>query len=89
MHTKELAAVLRRAASLVGGPEALAARLGTSPEQIKRWIAGAGGAPTFVFLGAVDIIATHNQSETGERRRSTDESGERPASDEQPDQRAD
>ncbi len=70
MHTKELAAVLRRAASLVGGPEALAARLGTSPEDMKSWISGVAGAPTFVFLGAVDIIATHNQSESREQRTS-------------------
>jgi hypothetical protein len=82
MHTKELAAVLRRAASLVGGPEALAAQLGTSAEHMERWIAGAAGAPTFVFLGAVDIIATHNESLNGERRTSpgdtSTQSGDRP-----------
>jgi hypothetical protein len=70
MHTKELAAVLRRAASLVGGPEALAALVGTSPEHMKNWISGVGSAPTFVFLGAVDIIATHNASESREGRTS-------------------
>jgi hypothetical protein len=86
MHTKELAAVLRRAASLVGGPEALAARLGTSPEHIKRWISGVAGAPTFVFLGAVDIIARHNESESGGRRTSP---GATSPSGDQPDQRVD
>lgn len=87
MHTKELAAVLRRAASLVGGPEALAARLGTSSEHMKSWIAGVGGAPTFVFLGAVDIIATHNASEAGERRTSPGDTSS--TSGERPDQRVD
>jgi hypothetical protein len=83
MHTKELAAVLRRAASLVGGPQVLAARLGTSPEDMKSWISGVAGAPTFVFLGAVDIIATHNASEGHAPRTDTGQGDDRP------DQRAD
>jgi hypothetical protein len=83
MHTKELAAVLRRAASLVGGPDVLAARLGTSEQHMKRWISGVADAPTFVFLGAVDIIATHNASEARTSRTDTGQGDDRP------DQRAD
>jgi hypothetical protein len=77
MHTTELAKILQRAASLVGGPEALAARLGAPPGLMQRWISARLAAPTHIFLGAVDIIAMHTESAIRGRRTSGDRPDQR------------
>jgi DNA-binding transcriptional regulator YdaS (Cro superfamily) len=47
---------LRRAATLVGGEQALALRIKVTPSHLALWLAGAGEPPADVFLRAVDIV---------------------------------
>ena len=50
------ARTLRRAANMVGGIDALAARLNVSREDLVHWTQGTRRAPPTVFLQAVDIV---------------------------------
>jgi hypothetical protein len=45
-----------RAADMVGGVEALAARLGFSSIIVRAWISGSATAPEVVFFSAVALI---------------------------------
>lgn len=47
---------LRLAAETVGGSRALAQRLGISPDELARWIAGRKPVPLEPFLAALDIL---------------------------------
>lgn len=49
---------LRRAAALVGGPHALAQRLGVPPARLDHWLKGDGTPPLELFLECVDIALT-------------------------------
>ena len=49
--------VLRRAAALFGGAEALAAYLRVPQAWLEAWMRGEGAPPIAVFLQAVDILA--------------------------------
>jgi GAF domain-containing protein len=48
--------VLRRAADLLGGPDALARRLGARRAELAGWMSGEERIPERVFLAAVDVI---------------------------------
>jgi len=48
--------VLHRACQVVGGVEALAARLRVPAPTLFRWLDGEADPPTAVFLKAVDIV---------------------------------
>ena len=48
--------VLHRACQMVGGVEALAARLRVPAPTLYRWLDGEADPPTNVFLKAVDIV---------------------------------
>jgi len=48
--------ILRRAASLVGGPSALSALLGVSRQQLARWMSDQAVPPLQIFLRAVDFM---------------------------------
>jgi hypothetical protein len=50
------AACVRRAALLLGGYEALSARLGIPAQVLERWAAGSGWMSESVFLRIVDIL---------------------------------
>jgi hypothetical protein len=47
---------LERAAQVCGGPEALAARLGVTPADVRMWLEGFESCPTPVFLSVVDLL---------------------------------
>lgn len=51
------ARTLRRAAELVGGEDALAIRLGVTPNQLKVWINDLVTPPLSVFAMAAEIIS--------------------------------
>ena len=48
--------VLNRAAAKTGGPAALAAYLGVTPERLERWLAGLEVPPPESILRAVDLV---------------------------------
>lgn len=48
--------VLHRACQILGGVEALAARLRVPAPTLVRWLDGEGEPPTPIFLRAVDIV---------------------------------
>ena len=54
---------LRRAAEIVGGPEALAFRLKVTPSHLALWMSGLEPAPTYVFLRAVDLVLERDSVE--------------------------
>ena len=45
-----------KAASLCGGIEALALRLGTDPQTLRKWIDGAVPVPAHIFVRASELI---------------------------------
>jgi DNA-binding transcriptional regulator YdaS (Cro superfamily) len=47
---------LEYAATLVGGEEQLALRLGVTRPELSLWLSGAASPPVGVFLKAVDIV---------------------------------
>lgn len=47
---------LEYAATLVGGEEALAVRLGVTQQDLALWISGVARPPVKIFLEAVDIV---------------------------------
>ena len=49
-------AVIRRAASIAGGADVLARRLGVESDLLARWTEGRGTLPAWVFLRLVDIV---------------------------------
>jgi DNA-binding transcriptional regulator YdaS (Cro superfamily) len=49
---------LASAASIAGSDLALAVRLKTTPNQVKKWLAGVDPIPDAAFLDAVDIVVT-------------------------------
>ncbi|HYL90999.1 MAG TPA: YdaS family helix-turn-helix protein [Burkholderiales bacterium] len=48
---------LRRAAEVVGGPEALAQALGVSPEIVSAWLLGQQALPNETYLRALDLVS--------------------------------
>ena len=48
---------LRRAAEVVGGPEALAEALGVSPEIVSAWLLGRDALPNESYLRALDLVS--------------------------------
>ena len=48
---------LRRAAEVVGGPEALAEALGVSPETVSAWLLGRDALPSDSYLRALDLVS--------------------------------
>lgn len=48
---------LEYAATLVGGEEELASRVGATPAELSRWLAGRERPPLAVFRKAVDIVS--------------------------------
>ena len=57
MGRRELyAACIERAAALLGGYEALAARLNIPARTLERWARGEGLGARWVFLKAIDIL---------------------------------
>ena len=62
------ASTLRRAAQLLGGPEALRGYLKVSALCLTLWMSGAEATPTDVFLKAVDVIAERDMSELESKR---------------------
>ncbi len=48
---------LRRAAEVVGSPEALAEALGVSPEIISAWLLGQEALPSDAYLRALDLVS--------------------------------
>jgi hypothetical protein len=58
------AACIRRAALLLGGYDALGARLGLSPQVLERWAAGNGWMSESVFLRVVDILSEERLGDT-------------------------
>ena len=61
------AACVRRAADLLGGYEALGARLGVPPEMLERWAYGNGNGAQLVFLRVVDILFEESRRPTPTR----------------------
>lgn len=57
------AQTLRRAAAIVGGPDALALQFDVKPEELTAWMAGTAAMPEAVFLRAVDIVTAHQVAE--------------------------
>ncbi len=56
---------LRRAAEVVGSPEALANALGVSPELVSAWLLGREALPNDSYLRALDLVSQgphHNPS---------------------------
>jgi hypothetical protein len=57
MHPNPLyAECVQRAAALLGGDGALAARLGVTPRLVERWLDGRSAIPESMFLRVVDIL---------------------------------
>jgi len=54
------ARTLRRASAIMGGTQALAAKLGVVPLKLQDWIEGSALPPNRVFLMAVDIVVAHD-----------------------------
>jgi len=50
---------LGRAIDIAGSPEALAAFLGLSLNDVSEWISGRAAPPTAVFLALVDIVSAN------------------------------
>jgi DNA-binding transcriptional regulator YdaS (Cro superfamily) len=48
---------LRRAAEVVGGPEALAEALGVSPQMVAAWLLGQQALPNESYLRALDLVS--------------------------------
>jgi DNA-binding transcriptional regulator YdaS (Cro superfamily) len=48
---------LRRAAEVVGGPQALAEALGVSPEIVSAWLLGQQALPNESYLRALDLVS--------------------------------
>jgi hypothetical protein len=48
---------LQRAVEVVGGPEALAAALGASPEMVSAWLLGLQVLPDETYLRALDLVS--------------------------------
>ena len=63
------ARTLRRAAELVGGESALAARLAVSENELDLWLRNFVRPPNDVFLKAVDIVGEHELRVLHERRK--------------------
>jgi DNA-binding transcriptional regulator YdaS (Cro superfamily) len=61
---------LALAAKTLGGPEALATRLGVEPAALARWMAGEEIPPYDVFLVALDIVAAGPRLDPAARRES-------------------
>jgi len=61
---------LALAAKTLGGPEALAARLGVEQPTLQRWMAGEESPPYAVFLEALDIVAAGPRLDPAARRES-------------------
>jgi hypothetical protein len=61
------ARTLRRAAELIGGELALAAKLTVKPSDLTAWLGAEGKPPPEVFLKAVDIIGEHDLREMAKR----------------------
>ena len=56
---------LRRAAEVVGSPEALAEALEVSPEMISAWLLGQKTVPNDAYIRALDLVSQgphHNPS---------------------------
>jgi DNA-binding transcriptional regulator YiaG len=54
---------LLRAASSVGSSHELAALLGVTHDQLRKWMRGEEVPPTEIFLRAVDLIDKHYKSD--------------------------
>ena len=63
------ARTLRRAAELVGGESALAARLAVSENELDLWLRNFVRPPSDVFLKAADIVAEHELRVLHEQRK--------------------
>jgi DNA-binding transcriptional regulator YdaS (Cro superfamily) len=61
------ALAIRRAASMVGGLEALAERLKLSERQLDYWMRDIGTLPDTVFFDVIDIIIERAGKRTAER----------------------
>lgn len=57
MQPSVYAAVLKRAAELLGDVETLAAYLNVSPVRVQAWLGGHGLPPDDVFLRLVDLLS--------------------------------
>ena len=62
------ARTLRRAAELLGGEGALAARLGVPKDQLDLWLRNFVRPPNDVFLKAADIVGEHELRMLNEQR---------------------
>jgi transcriptional regulator with XRE-family HTH domain len=62
------ARTLRRAAELLGGEGALAARLGVTRDQLDLWLRNFVRPPNDVFLKAADIVGEHELRMLNEQR---------------------
>jgi DNA-binding transcriptional regulator YdaS (Cro superfamily) len=63
------ARTLRRAAELVGGESALAARLGVTKNELDLWIRNFVRPPSDIFLKAADIVGEHELRALQEQRK--------------------
>jgi GAF domain-containing protein len=59
MDSTKFAAVLQRAAAIVGGPDLLCARLRVPPDLLRCWLTGQRKAPAAIFLQVADIISAY------------------------------
>ena len=62
------ARTLRRAAELLGGEGALAARLGVTMHELDLWLRNLVRPPNDVFLKAADIVGEHELRVLNEQR---------------------
>ena len=62
------ARTLRRAAELLGGEGALAARLGVTKDELDLWLRNFVRPPNDVFLKAADIVGEHELRMLNEQR---------------------
>lgn len=63
MESDEFAAILKRAADLVGGIDKLGLRLGVTSHALMAWMDGTARTPVAVFLKTVDIVAEHSRAQ--------------------------
>jgi hypothetical protein len=63
------ARAMRRAAQILGGPEALSAHLGAAADDLACWLNGSKRVPDDVFLRVVDIVSAHEIAEISGRHR--------------------